>query len=1003
MLIILVIVLGKYFGWSSQVQLIAIIGILLIGIVMLVIGYVRANKSASAIQNSIHSQAEQQRQGVRPDNQAEIEQLQRDLEDAIERLKHSKLGGGRSGKAALYALPWYMIIGPPAAGKTTAITNSGLNFPIGMEAFRGVGGTRNCDWFFSDSAIFLDTAGRYMTEQDDTEEWNIFLQTLRENRRKQPINGVMVAISINELADATPDQIEWHASTIRRRIDDLVTRLDVTFPIYLIFTKLDLLRGFTQFFGALSRKEREQILGCTLPQKWEEESNLRELFEYEFDQIASALLNWRNESLGLAMKRAERHLVYVFPLEFASLKEKLTQFITMLFQPNPYRDTPSFRGFYFSSGTQEGVPIDRVLSAIAGRFGLEPAAFEESEPVTETKAYFIKDIFEKVIIPDRYLVTQTSRAAVRGRFMKTGIAAVTLILLVLFVIGATQAVVRSSTRLGEVRQASIVASQIELGRVDLTDNDKDTFESLQSLIARLERRASFGWGLDKGTDVRDSARRVLLKKVRTLVSEYVFPRLSDRIARTSRLDFVDARRKDSLRENTKAYLLLTSHTAVLDSVEGNAEFLKDRLRSIASELSFLNDERVGSLIDDYVDGLGDCVSEDGVRECIVDGFTADDNLVSRASDRLTDEIDEKSLYEELKRDGERHLGFLSLENLLPAKATYFDTRSTISKFFTLAGWRSFVEEKIDEYSEAPVRDAWVPWAMETPQVAPDEFKKGLTDLYLNDYRDAWEDFLRDVRVKTFRDVKGAATSVEMLADPVESPILFLLAKISSETTFPRSGRSRIADGIEGSDRESQNVVEESFQFLHNLIDTETGETDASLENARSTLSDLGRAMGDLIDNPTAQASFAERVLSSSGDQLSDYLGKIENAFGQSSAIQGILVNLFERPIFLAWETVLRSVQTNLNSRWDIEVYRLYRSRLEGKYPLGDGNDVRIRDFEDFFGPSGGTVSQFVDAVLSPFLEDNGEPRKWRTYGINLSANTSSGGWIATKNGYFLPD
>ena len=61
----------------------------------------------------------------------------------------------KSNKTAksLLELPWYMIIGPPGSGKTTALSNSGLEFPLadrfGKTAVRGVGGTRSCDWWFT--------------------------------------------------------------------------------------------------------------------------------------------------------------------------------------------------------------------------------------------------------------------------------------------------------------------------------------------------------------------------------------------------------------------------------------------------------------------------------------------------------------------------------------------------------------------------------------------------------------------------------------------------------------------------------------------------------------------------------------------------------------------------------------------------------------------------------------------------------------------------------------
>ena len=64
-----------------------------------------------------------------------------------------------------------MFIGAPGSGKTTALVNSGLQFPLaerfGKAAIRGVGGTRNCDWWFTDEAVLLDTAGRYTTQESN--------------------------------------------------------------------------------------------------------------------------------------------------------------------------------------------------------------------------------------------------------------------------------------------------------------------------------------------------------------------------------------------------------------------------------------------------------------------------------------------------------------------------------------------------------------------------------------------------------------------------------------------------------------------------------------------------------------------------------------------------------------------------------------------------------------------------------------------------------------------
>src|SRR5258708_25133950 len=85
-------------------------------------------------------------------------QLRERFVEAVETLRKSRKGAG-----SLYDLPWYVIIGPPGSGKTTALVNSGLRFPLsqkfGAGALPRVRGPRKCAWGFTDQAVLLDTAG----------------------------------------------------------------------------------------------------------------------------------------------------------------------------------------------------------------------------------------------------------------------------------------------------------------------------------------------------------------------------------------------------------------------------------------------------------------------------------------------------------------------------------------------------------------------------------------------------------------------------------------------------------------------------------------------------------------------------------------------------------------------------------------------------------------------------------------------------------------------------
>src|SRR3954467_2450153 len=170
--------------------------------------------------------------------------LKERMGDALPTLKTAS--GNKSGY--LYDLPWYIIIGPPGAGKTTALVNSGLKFPLARgatpAAVAGVGGTRYCDWWFTDEAVLIDTAGRYTTQDSDAksdkESWLAFLDILKKSRSRQPINGVLVAISVEDVLMLPKQELVLHADAVRMRLLELHQRLKVSFPVYALFTKTDL-------------------------------------------------------------------------------------------------------------------------------------------------------------------------------------------------------------------------------------------------------------------------------------------------------------------------------------------------------------------------------------------------------------------------------------------------------------------------------------------------------------------------------------------------------------------------------------------------------------------------------------------------------------------------------------------------------------------------------------------------------------------------------------------
>ncbi|OWK20701.1 hypothetical protein AJ88_27045 [Mesorhizobium amorphae CCBAU 01583] len=251
--------------------------------------------------------------------------LEARMTEAIATLKRS------SGRLNfLYEIPWYIIIGPPGAGKTTALVNSGLKFPLAgsgdAQPVAGVGGTRSCDWWFTDEAVLIDTAGRYTMQESDAQRdrssWLAFLSLLKTHRARQPINGVILAISLADLISLDDQKLEAHVTEIRSRLREVYETLKIQFPVYLLFTKADLVSGFMDYFGDFDEVRRRKVWGATF-QTGDRNKNMAGEAAAEFDALATQLAEEIPDRLQEEADPVARIAIFGFPAQFAALRAEL--------------------------------------------------------------------------------------------------------------------------------------------------------------------------------------------------------------------------------------------------------------------------------------------------------------------------------------------------------------------------------------------------------------------------------------------------------------------------------------------------------------------------------------------------------------------------------------------------------------------------------------------------------------------------------------------------------
>ena len=472
-------------------------------------------------------------------SQDEVEALQNRLDEALGVLKDTRLGSGAN-KQFLYQLPWYIIIGPPGAGKTTLLKNSELKFPLsdryGKDAVRGVGGTRNCDWWFTDDAVLLDTAGRYTTQDShgpvDQAAWLGFLDLLKKKRSRRPINGVVVAVSIADLLEQTSEQYLVQARAIRQRIHELHERFNIHFPVYLLFTKCDLLAGFMEYFDELGRESRSQVWGMTFDLDEQEKRNNVEQFKVEFDLLQQQLQQQLLDKLERERGAERRNQIYTFPQQFASLSELIAPFLDELLQSSRYAEDVMFRGVYFTSATQEGSPIDRIMGALANSYGLDAGA--RAMATGDGKSFFINQLLQGVIFPESGLAgTNLKLEKKRSWFQRGAFIAVT-------VVTAAMATIWMSSYFGNKAYIDEVATQTAAIHQQVDEIDPYATDVLAILPLLNEVRQMPGayadqqdettpWSLTFGLYQGDKLGDAAVSLYQRLLKDVFLPRLMARI------------------------------------------------------------------------------------------------------------------------------------------------------------------------------------------------------------------------------------------------------------------------------------------------------------------------------------------------------------------------------------------------------------------------------------------------------------------------------------------
>ncbi|MDC9501602.1 MULTISPECIES: type VI secretion system membrane subunit TssM [unclassified Pseudoalteromonas] len=971
---------------------------------------------------------------------AELDEIKEKMQEALGSLKASHLGAGYRGNTALYALPWYMIIGPSATGKSTLFANSGLHFPYSNSNelhIQGFGGTRNCDWWFSDQAILIDTAGRYTTEQSENKEWLSFLSLLKKYRPKLPINGVMVAISVADVLTADSEEIRQHVKLVRERIEELITQLGVIFPVYITFTKTDLISGFEPFFSDLSEKEREQVFGAYLLDISEDQKNdPAEMFELRMQELYERLCEQRLSKVARERNEHRKQLILDFPNQFQSASTKLTEFVNLLFKSNPYQEVPWFAGVYFTSGTQEGTPIERITNGVRDQFG---AVVVDQKQETITQSYFINRVFNDVIFKLQDLTRGNRKKRLIGRWLKgltvtSGLASIAAITALLITSYTSNQLLLNQ---GEARVKAVVEANVNKAKDE---------QKLAVTLALFEHYGQlktyedslpwyFIFGIYEGDETVDSVANVLFNQMNQLITypgeQYVLAKIKEyetqwiadelEAKATIRQPYYDA---------LKMHLMMSSNPEHISK-----EFAKEQLLNFIAEYFHIDihapeqeaiNVRISSLVDMYLQNLGDDIEAPGK----IDFWQANETAITVARENLNTQPEAFPLYEQVITSFAERKKPLKLNDFMASKnRDVFKSSFNIPYVYTNLGWQEYVYPEIKRISRLVFSGDWVMGTSnENGENVVDEAQaetlaKAMRAYYFKDYGNTWFTFLDNIRVPAFRDLNDASIDFARLSS-VDGPFSDLMKLVDSNITLADSpSKSQASIGKTASDvanklaLDTPNItqmstvrapeLESRFADLRRFA--QANEDKNSSDYLRQYISSLSsihsdiKAMAASSEDDAQAMVFAQDLLS--GNSQSNALQSswiiIES---QTRALdpetKDTLDTLFKAPLHAGIATIMAKARSQLNQEWENQVYTMYSSSLAGKYPFNlSGPDAAIADVSEFLNLESGVLWSFINTQLKPFMKvrrGTWEEKQWNGVGIGFSKELLDGLTKANK-------
>lgn len=886
----------------------------------------------------------------------------------------------RLGRGYIAEKPWFLVVGPQGCGKTSLICESGESFLLaeryGVRQTVDVGPTQDCNWWLTQSAVYIDTCGEWLQLNGISNEAagarDTLLRLIKRHRRIQGIDGIVLCLDARWLSTSTTKR-KSVIDAMRVRLLDTATTFRSDLPVYFYISHLDQIAGGETFLAMLSDSVLQKGLGFSLNQAGAGET-LSAQCEVLYRELLARVSQHVLELVHDAPDPESRKQLLLFTESLGALGIPLYSLLEQVFPQASVGYRCHLRQVWLGSAV--------ALNASDSLYDEDGAGVHEVRPCGAlyqpglTYAWQERGVLR---LASRGWLG-VSKLVLYGQYVQVFLVlALLLSLLGVHYLWESDYIAFIGARFDETKRIVREAPGTNRSR----DEVVSAYEQMGYMNVQLWGEVSpfFNPFIEHqliNNAAKKTYHRHLLQIFWPALEHYITDELQNAVADPNQDDY----------STLKVYLMLgkaehRSSEALIDwfmarwgqlVIHGDTDMNKEVFATHLREMFSLTDAPELKM------------NEDLLRLARLKAMDIPMQV------RVVRRVEEKSLHAPIENISLAEAAGPNVSLMLRRKSRATVTDATHPGFYTRAAYHDVFLPKLDDaVSEVIDEESWVLRdsvkgdknhdSLASAQKLADEAKK----LYLTEYADHWDGFVHDVRVRPISGLEDAAILARQLSDP-SSPLVNLIRFVVRETSLSGYSQGNSASWF---DNKRNNIENQRLDILR----------DISGERSRSRLSPE-RAVDDRFEmlhrlgyqlHPTANDSYdpLTRVFEGLYNQLStlsislragqvvpdnDALKRLQlDASRLPEPVRSVIKDL----LHVGEIQTVRQSRRNLGKGASFLASGLCNGSIGGRYPFfrNAKEEVGVDDFSRMFGPSG-AMQTFFDEKLAAFVD--ADSQKWGT-------------------------